>query len=291
VDWSPVVEAITAATGNTFSLTSYQSVAGGDINDAYVLRDESDCYFVKLNQRTLLPMFESEFEALLLMHESQTIRVPMPICVGEMKSHAFIVMEYVSLISRGSSAQLGEQLAAMHGVTESSFGWYRDNTIGSTPQKNTRSGDWPVFFAEQRLGVQLSLLQQQGMGGYMQDPVRELMQLLPAFFQTYSPVPSMLHGDLWSGNYAFDEAGRPLIFDPAFYYGDRESDLAMTELFAGFEPEFYAAYRQAWPLDEGYAVRKDLYNLYHILNHVNLFGSSYLGQAERMTKGLLAELR
>ncbi|MEA3153876.1 MAG: hypothetical protein QOK44_1465, partial [Betaproteobacteria bacterium] len=114
---------------------------------------------------------------------------------------------------------------------------------------------------------------------------------VPAFFESYTPAPSLLHGDLWSGNAACDATGVPVIFDPAVYYGDREADIAMTELFGGFSSTFYAAYRDAYPLDAGNAVRKDLYNLYHVLNHLNLFGGGYLRQAERMIDCLLAQIR
>lgn len=115
------------------------------------------------------------------------------------------------------------------------------------------------------------------------------MQDLADFFDDV-PIASLLHGDLWSGNYAFDDDGQPVVFDPAVYYGDRETDLAMTELFGGFSADFYAAYQSAWPLDSGYRVRKQLYNLYHILNHLNLFGGHYLHRAEATMEGLLAEI-
>jgi fructosamine-3-kinase len=146
------------------------------------------------------------------------------------------------------------------------------------------------FWRTQRLQFQLELAAQQGHGGRLQSQGEKLLDAFPALFAGYSPQPSLLHGDLWSGNYAFTRAGEPTIYDPAVYYGDREADIAMTELFGGFGADFYAAYQADFPLDAGYGVRKTLYNLYHILNHLNIFGDSYRSQAYRMMDTLLLEL-
>jgi fructosamine-3-kinase len=178
----------------------------------------------------------------------------------------------------------------MHRCESGRFGWHRDNTIGSTPQINDPSDDWITFYRDHRLGFQYQLAADHGYGELMPSG-QQLMDCLDQFFADYKPRASLLHGDLWSGNYAIDQNGQPVIFDPAVYYGDREADLAMTELFGGFSARFYAAYNDAYPLDAGYKVRKNLYNLYHILNHLNLFGGGYLGQAERMTRQLLSEVR
>jgi fructosamine-3-kinase len=141
------------------------------------------------------------------------------------------------------------------------------------------------------LGFQLRLAAQHGYGGALARDGEALLDRVAAFFDGYQPVPSLLHGDLWGGNHGYLEDGAPVIFDPAAYFGDRECDLAMSELFGGFAADFYAAYRAAWPLDAGYAVRKSLYNLYHVLNHANLFGGGYVAQATRMTAQLLAQIR
>jgi fructosamine-3-kinase len=177
----------------------------------------------------------------------------------------------------------------MHRTARDHFGWDRDNTIGSTPQHNAPCGEWVTFWREHRLGFQLDLAARQGYGGRLQKLGERLLADLTGLID-HDPRPSLLHGDLWGGNIGYDREGNPVIFDPAVYYGDREADLAMTELFGGFGSGFYAAYEEAWPLDPGYSVRKTLYNLYHILNHLNLFGSGYLGQAQTMTERLLAEL-
>jgi fructosamine-3-kinase len=177
----------------------------------------------------------------------------------------------------------------MHRATKQRFGWDRDNTIGSTPQHNAEHADWVTFWSEQRLGFQLDLAARNGYRGRLQKRGDLLRQQLGALLE-HSPVASLLHGDLWGGNIAYAADGQPVIFDPACYYGDREADLAMTELFGGFGGTFRAAYEEAWPLSPGYPVRKQLYNLYHIVNHLNLFGGGYLSQAESMIDRLLAEL-
>lgn len=285
--------AIAEASGEPFAVQSSVAVGGGCINAAYRVRGESAEYFVKLNQARLLPMFEAEAEGLRAIAATATVRAPTPVCCGVGGGQAFLVMEHLDLRGgRGACDRLlGERLAAMHRIVQPYFGWFRDNTIGSTPQPNPRSTDWPAFWAEHRLGLQLRLAAGQGHGGRLQRDGERLIEKIPAFFATHRPQPSLLHGDLWAGNYAADAVGQPVIFDPACYYGDREADIAMTELFGGFGGEFYAAYRASFPLDQGYAVRKNLYNLYHILNHLNLFGGGYRGQAESMLARLLAEAR
>lgn len=158
--------------------------------------------------------------------------------------------------------------------------------IGANPQANHRHEAWARFFVDCRLRPQLEMARARGYGGALGRAADPLLERVPAMFLEYCPRPSLLHGDLWNGNAAMDEAGRPVLFDPAVYRGDRETDLAMSERFGGFPAAFYVAYRSAWPLAEGYEQRKTLYNLYHVLNHLNLFGRGYLGQAERMLRTL-----
>ena len=236
-------------------------------------------------------MFEAEADALRALAATHSVRVPQPVCIGTAAAQAFLVLEYLDLRGNGDAALLGEQLAQLHRVPQSRFGWAHDNWIGSTPQANAWQHDWIVFWREQRLGFQLTLAAQNGYGGALQRDGDMLLARLDALFDGYAPAPSLLHGDLWGGNHGYLADGTPVIFDPALYVGDRECDLAMSELFGGFAPDFYAAYRASWPLDAGYAVRKTLYNLYHILNHANLFGGGYAAQAARMTAQLLAQIR
>jgi fructosamine-3-kinase len=283
-----LAERIGAATGEPFTLASRQPVGGGDINESEMwLGHDGRRFFVKFNRADRLGMFQAESDGLDEIRSAKTIRAPSPVCSGVEGARAFLVLEYLELNGRGNAAELGRQLAALHQTTAPQFGWRRDNTIGATPQPNDWLGDWIEFLRTRRLGYQLDLAKQNGAPGRLVDQGERLLTRLNLFFESYRPVPSLLHGDLWGGNYGFAD-GEPVLFDPAIYYGDREADLAMTELFGGFPAAFYAAYREAWPVDPGIETRKTLYNLYHILNHYNLFGGGYAGQAERMIGNLLA---
>jgi len=186
---------------------------------------------------------------------------------------------------------LGEQLASLHRVTADQHGWNRDNFIGSTPQYNTPCDDWLEFWQDCRLKPQLEMSHAAGFRGNLANAGRRLLENLHLLLAGHDPAPSLLHGDLWSGNKAFTPDGQPVIFDPATYYGDREADIAMTELFGGFGADFYAAYNASYPLPDRYPLRRDLYNLYHLLNHLNLFGGGYLSRCERIINNLLAQLR
>jgi protein-ribulosamine 3-kinase len=289
--WDSVAAGISDATLRPFSLRDSISVGGGSINEAYRLEGaDGACYFLKLNEGRHLPMFIAEAGGLEAIAATNSMRIPRAITHGNAGGKCFLVLEYLELSSRGDARLLGEQLAALHRCTTNRFGFSQDNFIGTTPQPNTWKADWVDFWREHRLDFQLHLAARNGYSGELQRLGEKLMDALPAFFAGYAPQPSLLHGDLWSGNHAFLADGTPVIFDPAVYYGDRECDLAMTELFGGYPPEFYAAYRAAYPLDAGYAVRKDLYNLYHVLNHANLFGGGYAQQAERMMRQLLEKI-
>lgn len=292
MNWQDIEQAISAATGTSFRLDRQDNIGGGCINTAMRISGGEREYFVKFNAARLLDMFEAEADGLRDMAAAGAVRVPAPVCTGVSGTQAFIVMEYLAMGGRGGAtvmAQFGEQLAQMHRYTNARFGWHRDNTIGSTPQPNAWADDWLTFWREQRLGFQLQLAAQRGIGSRTVQRGERLAARLDGLFDGYEPAASVLHGDLWSGNYGICTSGEPVIFDPAVYFGDREADLAMTELFGGFGREFYAAYNAAWPLDAGYATRKTLYNLYHILNHYNLFGGGYGAQADGMLDRLLAE--
>ena len=299
INWAPITAAIGHATQTRFELAHAMPVSGGCINQTFRLdvhpepgrsgRDDTH-YFVKLNDAHKLEMFEAERAGLNVLAATHTVHVPQVIACGVSAKHAFLVLEYLVLGSHGNASLLGAQLAAMHRSRADKFGFQQDNTLGETRQQNGWSSEWITFWREQRLGFQLQMAARKGYDGNLQEMGHRLMERLPEFFATYHPQPSLLHGDLWSGNHAYTQAGVPVIFDPAPYYGDREADLAMTELFGGFDPVFYAAYHEAWPLDSGYATRKILYNLYHILNHANLFGGGYARQAEGMMQRLLNEI-
>lgn len=286
--WEQLGQAIANATGEPFTARDRRSVGGGSINDSYVIGDGNRSYFLKLNQPNQGEMFAAEALGLQQMRATQTIRVPAPICWGELGDRSYIVMEYLELSGRSNAAAweaMGCQLADMHrnGVGDR-FGWQRNNTIGSTPQLNPWSDNWADFFAEQRIGYQVRLGRRQG-GDFPQPEAA--IAAVREFLREREPEPSLVHGDLWSGNAAITAAGEPVILDPAAYYGDREVDLAMTEMFGGFPPAFYQGYNAAWPLDSGYSKRREIYNLYHILNHFNLFGGGYGYQASRIFDRLL----
>ncbi len=285
-----IAAAIAQAEGRPIELTAAQGAGGGCINHASVVQArDGRRYFVKLNRAHRLDMFEAEAAGLEEIRAAGALRAPRPIASGVSGGEAWLVLEYLDLGGRGSAAELGRRLAQMHRHTAPQFGWRRDNTIGSTPQTNTPAPDWIAFYRERRLRPQYRLAVENGAPRRLIDLGERLMASFAGLFDGYRPLPSLLHGDLWGGNYAYC-GGEPVVYDPAVYYGDREADLAMTELFGGFPAEFYAAYREAWPLDAGYRVRRELYNLYHVLNHFNLFGGGYLAQAQRMTERLLAEL-
>lgn len=284
-----IVCAISDATHHPFTLRKSTPVSGGSISAAFRLEGtDGTRYFVKLNDEQHHPMFSAEAAALDAIAATKTICAPRPIVHGCACEQCYLALEHLELTLHGDAKRLGEQLAALHRCQASQFGFAQDNFIGTTPQANECKDDWMVFWREQRLGYQLRLAAENGYSGQLQSMGKRLMETLPAFFENHSPQPSLLHGDLWGGNHAFLSDGTPTIFDPASYYGDRECDLAMTELFGGYPANFYAAYRAAWPLDEGYATRRELYNLYHILNHANLFGGGYVRQAERIIEKLLS---
>jgi fructosamine-3-kinase len=197
-------------------------------------------------------------------------------------AEAFLELERLELGAPPDWPGLARAVLALHRTTGERFGWHKDNWIGLAPQRNRWSEDWIGFYRECRLLPQLRRAK-------LVDEAQPLLDHLPAFFEGYRPVPSLLHGDLWHGNAGFTAQG-PVLFDPAVYYGDREADLAMSELFGGFAREFYAAYRDAWPLDSGYETRRHLYNLYHLLNHLNLFGGGYRGQVKATLQLLLRAL-
>lgn len=291
--WTEIANHISKVTGDKFEIQNRRSVSGGCINESYALIGDQRTYFIKVAQLSGLDMFEAEALGLKQMFETQTICVPKPICCGSTTNSAYIILEWLELggsNSTGSWQEMGRQLAAMHQATppqgsEGKFGWNRNNTIGSTPQINNWTDDWAKFFTEYRLGYQFRLAGRKGGHFPGQD---QLLAVVPKLLN-HQPQPSLVHGDLWGGNAAVTKSGEPVILDPATYVGDREVDLAMTELFGGFPAAFYRGYNEVWPLDQGYKQRKTLYNLYHIINHFNLFGGGYGSQANRMIDQILSQ--
>ena len=289
--WSCVASAISDTTQRPFAISRTLPIRGGSISQSFRLEgNDGSLYFLKLNDVRHQAMLVAEFAGLETIGATNTLRVPHPITVGVAGDQSFIVLEHLDLLSHGDAKLLGEQLAALHRCTSPQFGFSRANFIGTSSQPNTWTESWVIFWQEQRLGFQLNLARLNGSDGELLQLGARLLESLPAFFAGHTPQPSLLHGDLWGGNHAYLADGTPTIFDPATYYGDRECDLAMTELFGGYPSEFYAAYCANWPLDRGYSIRRDLYNLYHVLNHANLFGGSYVHQSSQIMRGLLANI-
>ncbi len=290
--WMEIAVQIGVTTGRQLEIGDRRAVSGGCINQAYLVSDNTrtERYFIKLNQANRLDIFAAEAEGLTAIAATATIRVPLPICWGVTADCSYLVLEALDLTGRGQPQdwiEMGRKLAALHNRSsgDPKFGWHLDNTIGATPQINTWEVDWVKFFTNHRLGYQLQLARRNG----GQFPKAELLLAAsPDLLAGHAPQPALVHGDLWGGNAGFTTAGLPVIFDPATYWGDREVDVAMTELFGGFPAAFYQGYESVSPLAPGYERRQRLYNLYHIVNHYNLFGGSYQSQANQAIDLLLA---
>lgn len=265
-------------------------VASGAWASNWSLRSAAGLHFVKIGR--IAGMLACEAEGLAALAATDTVRVPRVIAHGRDGNHDWLVLEWLSIDAGPLSRTLGAALArlhraaAPHGGPARRFGWHRDNWLGATPQANDWHDDWCAFFRDCRLAPQLALVAKKGFASIARDGER-LLDALPALLAGHAPEPSLLHGDLWAGN-AGTVSGEGVVFDPAVYVGDRETDLAMTGLFGGFGREFLRGYDEVWPLADGYPLRRDLYNLYHLLNHVNLFGETYVAKTRRTLASLLA---
>ena len=262
-------------------------VGGGDIGAAWRVKTQDSSVFLKTGPVSSYEMFLAEAEGLRELAKADAVLVPKVLGCVQSPSESLLALEWIDFDLPGpdTGKLLGRQLAKQHRHCNDRFGWHRDNTIGSTPQRNLWNDDWIGFLRDDRIGFQLVLAAENGFTGELQREGDKLMSNLGQFFSGYWPEASLLHGDLWGGNWAAT-GGQPVIFDPAVYYGDRESDIAMTKLFGGFSADFYGAYEEAWPLAAGSEKRILLYQLYHVLNHLNLFGQSYLGRAIGIIRSL-----
>jgi len=288
-----VAAELTRLTGTSFGPEPEGRVGGGSINRCYRWPSASGPVFVKVAAGAAAAMLEAEAAGLAELARARAVRVPRVLACGTAGTSAFVALEWLEsgAATEASAARLGAQLAAQHAVSAPHHGWWRDNTIGSTPQANGTAASWPEFFRERRLRPQLELAVSRGFGALLEAPGERLLEGVEALLATHRPPPALLHGDLWGGNWLSTPDGEPVIFDPAVYYGDRETDIAMTGLFGGFGPRFYQAYAALAPLPPGAELRRELYNLYHLLNHANLFGGGYAASARRVIERLLAELR
>ncbi len=265
-------------------------IAGGDIASACVVETPEQTLFVKLMPARDGGVLSAEADGLAALKRTGAIRVPRVMGRDTDSDMAWLALTYLPLHRRNveADARLGTALAKLHRNTGEHFGWSRDNFIGLTPQPNPAEDDWAAFFLWHRLGHQLDRLEKKESDGGWGRYQRPLFETWQARFHRHRPAPSLIHGDLWSGNAAMDDEGEPVIYDPAVHYADRECDLAMTRLFGGFSDAFYQAYEAAWPLPDGHEQRRPWYQLYHLLNHANLFGGPYLNRAAGLIDNLIS---
>ncbi|XP_004510878.1 protein-ribulosamine 3-kinase, chloroplastic isoform X1 [Cicer arietinum] len=280
--------------GKASKITKISPVGGGCINFANRYDTDAGSFFVKTNRSIGESMFEAEALGLEAMYETGTICVPKPYKVGPLPAGgSFIIMEFKEFGgSRGNQSVLGRRLAQMHksGKSSKGFGFDVDNTIGSTPQINTWSSDWIQFYGEHRLGYQLQLALDQYSDRTIFEKGQILVKNIAPLFDNVVIEPCLLHGDLWSGNISSDKNGEPVILDPACYYGHNEAEFGMSWC-AGFGGSFYNSYFEVMPKQPGFEKRRDLYMLYHYLNHYNLFGSGYRSSAMSIIDDYLAYLK
>jgi len=291
--FAAIAHEIAALTGVTCASAPEGRVAGGSINTCYRWPAAGGMMFVKVAARSAEAAFAAEAAGLAELDAARAVRVPRVRASGHTDTAAFLALEWIEAgtADRDCEQRLGEGLAALHAVTAERYGWSRDNTIGRTPQANGWMGDWMEFFRERRLRPQLELAVHNGFAGLLGAYGEQLLEQLPALLAGHQPPASLLHGDLWGGNWLASATGEPVIFDPAVYFGDRETDIAMTRLFGGFGDSFYRAYEAAAALPAEARLRAELYNLYHVLNHANLFAGGYPRQARAIMEHLLAQSR
>jgi fructosamine-3-kinase len=279
--WQAIAQQISDVTKRPFTISDRETINGGEINDCYMISNGSERYFVKVNDRAELPIFETELESLTQLDKSDHIFVPKPIHIGVTKTHSFLVLNYLptKVMDKKASYDLGISLAHHHlWGDQLEYGFDGDNYLGSVLQVNTWHRRWDCFFAEQRIGWQLQLLHEKGM--FLGD-IDTLVNNSKKILHNHNPKPSLLHGDFWHGNVSLSVKG-PIVYDPACYWGDPECDLAMATLFGGFQDSFFEGYLSIRNIEEGFETRQNLYNLYHVLNHCNMFGGEYLNHAQQL---------
>jgi protein-ribulosamine 3-kinase len=268
------------------TLAEFDFASGGCINSGGRLQTSNGIFFLKWNSAERYPgMFLTEAEGLKLLRSSTAIKIPEVVLTGSSEGFQFLVLEFISQAkpSHAYWQKLGEQLAELHRKTSSHYGLSFDNYIGSLPQHNSKNRSWTTFFIEQRLAPQLELSVKSGkLETEIARKFERLYEKLPELI--VEEKPSLLHGDLWSGNLIIDDKGGPCLIDPAIFYGNREAELAFTRLFGGFSPDFYASYQSNFPLEKGFESRIDLYNLYPLMVHLNLFGQGYQNQVVSILK-------
>ncbi|MDX1694770.1 MAG: fructosamine kinase family protein [Ketobacteraceae bacterium] len=278
--------------GGHYEKLQLQRSGLGCINETWQAHGEGlEPLFIKVGAASAADMYEQEIKGLKLLEQAQRFRVPKAHFVAANDNVACLVMEFIDLgpVRGGSEKAVGEALAELHSFTNDQFGLAEDNYIGRSPQVNGFADNWWAFFCERRLTVQMEMAKDNNMRDQLVDRIQRLIDTVPAAFGEHAPAASLLHGDLWSGNMSVDENGKPAIYDPAVYYGDAETDIAMSKMFQSLGDRVYEVYHSHHPRREGMETRRNLYDLYHWLNHFNLFGVTYLGQVEQCVDAVLAE--
>jgi fructosamine-3-kinase len=283
--WHFISEQISQTTQQDFICDDIREIQAGHSHATFKVSGDHQRFVVKTNEKIYLANFEAEAEGLEHLRQSNLFKVPKVICTGVVSNHSFLVLEHVSMTDGDHNDwhKAGQSLAELHKTfSQKMYGWQSDNYIGLSPQSNHWTKKWSHFYAEQRIGFMLQLLYEKGIRLVDIDKVVDVIKTLLA---GHTPKASMLHGDLWQGNLGFSHH-KFVLFDPAFYFGDRETDLAMTELFGRFPDSFYQGYDEVWPVEHDYQYRKPIYQLYHVLNHALLFGGQYLDSAKLTLKNL-----
>ena len=264
--------------GTNFTIKQGVPLYGGDINQVHKLHTSEGTFVIKINQNGLPKLFETEAQGLELLQKRSDFRIPGVIEVSDSRDGAFILMEFLSSGDKTSHywEEFGEQLASMHKQSHKYFGLDHNNYIGSLNQSNNQHKKWSSFFFHERIVVQLERLEKRQQLSFSDQQLGSLLERIESLFS--DQAPSLLHGDLWSGNCMCDERNKPVLIDPSVYYGHREMDLAMTLLFGGFSPLFYKAYDRIFPLATNWRDRIEICQLYPLLVHANLFGGHYINQ-------------
>lgn len=297
-DWESIAAIVSDKLSQALTFSDITSVSGGDIHQSFRVVDKAtqQAFFIKLNNLKRQSLLQAEAQSLEAISAVKSIKTPQILLCDTSAHYAFLIMEYLPLALKPLADEeylLGQQLAHLHKKSEKvalerQYGFDHDNFIGLSPQKNQWHSKWSEFWINERLQPQLELAYQNGFASDLRLLETNLLAATNKLLKPHQPESVLLHGDLWAGNKAFLQDGQPVIFDPASYYGDRETDIAMTELFGGFSASFYEGYRSVWSLSEAYGQRKKLYNLYHMINHLNLFGSGYLPQVKTTIHSLIS---
>lgn len=279
--------------GNQYEKLKLRRSGAGCINETWeAYGDGLQSLFVKVGRQEAETMYQREMEGLALLAQADKLRIPQAYQVAANEDCAILLMEFIPLqpLRLNSEIALGEGLAQLHSMTAERFGLAEDNFIGRSRQVNGFADDWWSFYCEKRLAVQLDMASSNGMRGELQERIKRIIDVVPQFFSDHQPQASLLHGDLWNGNVSADSGGMPVIYDPAVYYGDAETDIAMSQMFQRLGNAVYEEYYHQHPPKPGYEVRRNLYDLYHWMNHFNLFGVTYLGQVEHAVDAILYKI-